>query len=66
MPESNKAPRAKNVLLIITDQQRAADVGFMGNEVVKTPHLDALAAQSMVFDNAWVAIPSACQIEPVS
>ena len=57
MPESNKAPRAKNVLLIITDQQRAADVGFMGNEVVKTPHLDALAAQSMVFDNAWVANP---------
>ncbi|NCG36965.1 MAG: sulfatase-like hydrolase/transferase [Actinobacteria bacterium] len=46
-----------NVLFIITDQQRAADVGFMGNRVVRTPHLDALAARGMVFDNAWVANP---------
>ena len=46
-----------NVLLIITDQQRAADTGFMGNPILKTPHLDALASRSMVFDNAWVSNP---------
>ncbi len=46
-----------NVLFIITDQHRAADVGFMGNQVVRTPHLDALAARGMVFDRAWVANP---------
>ncbi|MBT5140826.1 MAG: sulfatase-like hydrolase/transferase [Acidimicrobiaceae bacterium] len=46
-----------NILFIITDQQRAADTGFMGNQVVRTPHLDALAARGTVFDNAWVANP---------
>jgi arylsulfatase A-like enzyme len=46
-----------NVLFIITDQQRADHVGFMGNQVVRTPHLDAIAARGMVFDNAWVANP---------
>jgi arylsulfatase A-like enzyme len=29
----------------------------MGNEVVQTPHLDALAARGTVFENAWVANP---------
>jgi len=46
-----------NVLFIITDQHRADHVGFMGNQTVRTPHLDALAARGMVFENAWVANP---------
>jgi len=46
-----------NVLFIVTDQHRAKDVGFMGNKVVATPHLDAFAAEAMVFDNAWVSNP---------
>ncbi len=46
-----------NVLFIITDQHRAADVGFMGNEVVRTPALDSIAARGTVFENAWVANP---------
>ncbi len=46
-----------NVLIIITDQQRADHSGFMGNPVVRTPSLDALAARSRVFDNAWVSNP---------
>ena len=46
-----------NILFIMTDQQRADHVGFMGNDVVRTPHLDSLAATGCVFDNAWVANP---------
>lgn len=46
-----------NVLFIITDQHRADHVGFMGNEVVRTPNLDAIAARGTVFENAWVANP---------
>ncbi|MGH1492417.1 MAG: sulfatase family protein [Acidimicrobiales bacterium] len=46
-----------NVLFIITDQHRADHVGFSGNTVVKTPHLDALAARGTVFENAWVSNP---------
>ena len=41
----------------MTDQQRADHVGFMGNRVVRTPHLDSLAASGCVFDNAWVSNP---------
>lgn len=46
-----------NVLFIITDQQRADHVGFAGNDIVRTPHIDSIAARGMVFDNAWVANP---------
>jgi arylsulfatase A-like enzyme len=46
-----------NVLLIITDQQRADHVGFGGNDILRTPNLDAFAARSTVFDRAYVANP---------
>ena len=46
-----------NILLIMTDQQRADHTGFGGNTTVKTPHLDALAARGKVFDRAYVANP---------
>lgn len=49
--------RQPNVLFIITDQHRADHVGFAGNEVVRTPNLDSLAARGTVFENAWVANP---------
>jgi arylsulfatase A-like enzyme len=46
-----------NILFVITDQQRAADTGFMGNQVVRTPNMDRIANAGMVFENAWVANP---------
>lgn len=46
-----------NVLFFITDQQRADHLGFMGNGIVKTPNLDAIADNGMVFDDGWVANP---------
>lgn len=49
--------RQPNVLIIITDQQRADHAGFMGNSQVRTPNLDALADRGMVFENAWVSNP---------
>ncbi len=56
MTDSQPAIRP-NVLFVITDQHRADHVGFMGNDVVRTPNLDALAARGTVFENAWVANP---------
>lgn len=53
----SSASQRPNVLFIITDQHRADHVGFMGNEVVRTPNLDALAERGTVFENAWVANP---------
>ncbi len=56
-PTPELTGRRPNVLFVITDQQRADHVGFAGNDVVRTPHLDALAARGTVFDGAWVANP---------
>lgn len=47
----------KNILVFVTDQQRADHVGYAGNPTVKTPNLDKLAESSMIFDSAWVANP---------
>ena len=46
-----------NVLFIITDQQRADSMGCYGNPAGTTPHLDALAAESMIFDEAYCESP---------
>ena len=46
-----------NVLLVMTDQQRADHVGFGGHPLVRTPHLDALAARGQRFERCHVANP---------
>jgi uncharacterized sulfatase len=43
-----------NVVLIVGDDQGWTDFGFMGHPVVRTPHLDRLAAESAVFPNGTV------------
>ncbi len=43
-----------NVLLIIGDDQGWTDFGFMGHPVIRTPHLDRVAAQSLVFTRGYV------------
>ncbi len=54
---TEEGPGRPNVLVIITDQQRADHVGFMGNGVVKTPNIDSIAERGMVFDQSWVSNP---------
>lgn len=44
-----------NILLINVDDMGWRDVGFMGSEYYETPNLDALAAQGMVFTNAYAS-----------
>ena len=56
-PAEGAGRRPPNVLVVITDQQRADHVGFAGNPDLRTPNLDALAARSTVFDRAYVANP---------
>jgi len=46
-----------NFLLIITDQQRADHLGCYGNPILKTPHVDMLAARGIAFDRFYVATP---------
>jgi arylsulfatase A-like enzyme len=42
-----------NILLINIDDMGWRDVGFMGSEYYETPNLDALAAEGMIFTNAY-------------
>jgi uncharacterized sulfatase len=39
----------KNVVLIISDDQHWRDYGFMGHAHLRTPHLDRLARESLVY-----------------
>ena len=47
-------PDRPNIIFILTDDQRWDSVGFMGQKIGKTPHLDRLAQQGTVFENAFV------------
>jgi len=44
-----------NIILINIDDMGWRDVGFMGSEYYETPNLDALAAEGMIFTNAYAA-----------
>lgn len=48
------AERPPNIVMIVSDDQAWTDFGFMGHEIVRTPHLDALAEKSAVFPNGYV------------
>lgn len=45
------------VLVFCSDQHTASVSGFMGDPIVRTPNLDRLAAQGVVFDNAYTSCP---------
>jgi arylsulfatase A-like enzyme len=42
-----------NLVLLTVDTLRAGEMGFLGYDKPTTPNLDALAAQSVVFDRAY-------------
>ncbi|MBV7333726.1 sulfatase-like hydrolase/transferase [Chloroflexi bacterium TSY] len=46
-----------NIIVILTDQQRADTLGCYGNSFVQTPHLDALAHNGIRFERAYCATP---------
>jgi uncharacterized sulfatase len=42
-----------NVVILLSDDQAWSDYGFMGHPHIQTPHLDRLAAQSVVFTRGY-------------
>jgi arylsulfatase A-like enzyme len=46
-----------NFVLFITDQQRADFLGCAGHPVLRTPHIDSIAANGVRFDRCYVASP---------
>ena len=47
----------KHLLILMTDQLRPDALGAYGNQYVQTPTLDALAAESVIFDRAITPSP---------
>ncbi len=53
------APGSKpNILCLMTDQHRGDCLGCAGNSVIKTPNLDSIAADGVLFTNAYSSTPS--------
>lgn len=46
-----------NVLIVLSDQQRPDSCGVFGQRLGVTPHLDALAADGVAFDEAFTVQP---------
>jgi len=45
------APRRPNIILLVTDDQRWDRMGCMGDRIIKTPNMDRLAAEGVLFVN---------------
>jgi len=43
-----------NIILIISDDQPFTDYGFMGNAQVKTPNIDRIASESLLYTRGYV------------
>ncbi len=61
---SEPAPRP-NFVVILADDLRWNALGFMGDPIVRTPNLDRLAAQGVVFRNSFVTT-SICAVSRAS
>lgn len=53
-------PSRPNILFLLTDDQRFDDLSCMGNEIIQTPHLDRLAGEGVIFNNAFVTTAICC------
>ena len=49
--------KQKNILLIMTDQQRFDTIAALGNPIIKTPALDSLAERGVAFTRAYTPCP---------
>jgi len=53
----SSSPSHPNILLVMTDDQGYGDLGCTGNPILKTPHIDAFAKQSIRFTDFHVSPP---------
>jgi arylsulfatase A-like enzyme len=59
-PPATKPKSPPNIVLIISDDHAWTDYGFMGHEHVRTPNLDRLASESLVFTHGYVPSSLCC------
>lgn len=56
-----RAEERPNIIFLLTDDQRADSLGVMGNRLTRTPNIDRLAAEGLLFTNAFIAEPTCKQ-----
>lgn len=49
------SPSTPNIIFVVADDMGFMDTGYSGNSMVKTPHLDRMAAEGLRFDNFYSA-----------
>jgi arylsulfatase len=56
--KNDLTPKKPNIILIMTDQHRGDAIGCRGNSIIKTPNIDSIALNGVVFENAYTSTPS--------
>lgn len=56
-PASQGSGKHPNVILLLADDLAAGRLGYEGDRVSRTPHLDRLAAEGVSFSRCYVAAP---------
>lgn len=63
---NDKLPEKPNVVFLLFDDLGYGDLGCYGQELIETPHIDALARQGIIFtdmySNSPISAPSRCSI----
>ena len=54
------SPKRPNILFIMVDEMRWDAMGCAGHPVVRTPNLDRLARQGVLFANSYSVAPVCC------
>ncbi len=57
---ANEASKPPNVVVIISDDHRWTDYGFMGHPQIQTPHIDRLAKEGLTFGRGYVPSSLCC------
>lgn len=55
--EERTPSNTPNIILIMADDQGWGDVGYNGNDIIKTPNLDAMASEGIQFNRFYAAAP---------
>jgi hypothetical protein len=64
--EASAKDGTPNILLILPDQMRASAMGCDGNKEVKTPNIDRMAAEGILFNAPTPTCPCAVRRAPFS
>lgn len=56
----NSKHKHPNIIFLLTDDQRWDMLGCMGNEIIQTPNIDAMANDGVIFEKAFVTTAICC------